>query len=1019
MDSLLESLLEEHGDTFDLTAWVNEAFRHHLGAHIGPDNTAKKSSTAATTTNDEEQALSSLTVRMQLMAQELDQDIEAVMDGMVETLPNAATQLDTINLRLQSLQGRFEELSDTSTMLERGHDGERTTTTPRTLDAEGDTTTEQQPGEDGRDYAKQLRYLHTLKKRVSNSRELLQHAVTWERHIRDMEDVFASEDIQRMAAYLQVLNSATKTLGPLVEDLPLPSGIRAANAHEQVLNFAQQRFEESIEPVLNTALNSNDEEALKSLVKAFLQLRRLPQLIQQISRTRASPVSNSLLQQFSGHPSNEESEKLRLSNTEKSTVKEWGISSADQLAEKVIQFCSDSPVYACPAVEKTWILQSMLAVTPAPIKAMCFYKRFLMESGILHEHADQHGDLENSPSWCSQLGVALTLHECLNLHSSEGSSHLPEWAQEYIGTHMIPITALCKDQHLQAFADSFLEAAKRSMSGIASTATAHSSTMQGLTDKEGQMITVDGHSVAEFHTLLTTLAVSGVLSCLLASSKKPNLNGNTSVTDEEFCLLATTVVLARIPLQFIFDRTEYLAGEATTLLRVIDRCAEGISEADFNVEDVLTELDRMIFRVGNVSNHASINPVEALATGTVEELCLRIQHHAYKAMEYMDTDKYTESAACTLPNRKTDQSSKTNDDDSDEWLGSSDEEEDARRRRSRTNTGDMEGYDNASAWTQTKESLFSCLDAHGKASKVVRQISRRIHDYCCGLVSQSTLQYKNVSKPGMKEPTARQTCDVALKKLSEGNEGDEIIQRALDFVWSVSHAFSVECQKDKFAQVRDKVNDYAEYVDSFQNTVKEQLSSSFWSVITSMYNAYVVPPTQICRSATGSSPASTRDMYSVQPSDYVVQLGEFFMNSVQTLEPSRLSTKVLFYEFESSILLELGCEDLLFAWTNNGIKGTSNFSLLKELMIRCRPFSPIENSAKDDLRKLNEGNHDANATNSLLSAAFSRLLIASIARGITSSIIHCLMDSSWISKFSVKQLLSDLGTFSCLYAMDN
>eukprot|EP01138_Halocafeteria_seosinensis_P009758 gb/GECG01009969.1/.p1 GENE.gb/GECG01009969.1/~~gb/GECG01009969.1/.p1 ORF type:complete len:1088 (+),score=164.97 gb/GECG01009969.1/:1-3264(+) len=997
LDDLQEAIHEAPEEHFDAVEWVNKAFRQIQG-----DANKRQ--------EDAQQQVSSLVVRMQLLAQELDQDMESIMDNMVETLPTAASSLDTINLRLQSLQGRFEELSDASTMLSSPQDGHHH---------------QQQQQQQQHDYAHELKCLHNLKQRVMGSRDLLQHAVTWERHIRDMEDVFASEDLQRMAAYLQVLTSATKTLGPLVEHLPLSPNMRNNNmaSGQGILEFAQQRFEESIEPVLHNALTSEDEEALKSLVKAFIQLKRLPNLIQHIAKNQGAVVSRQLMNILASSSDGSLKERnVQLtsmrSGLSKSEREEWnkaGLPSVDEIMQSLaagqegdaLHFSEGPQLYALEPLELAWLGNCGQWLVPSPLKAACFFRRLFMESGVLNENhhyypLSEQRVLESSGGNASLLAILLTLYESLDPDFESVVSQLPQWVETHLkGGAIVPVNDLLTDDALGGFERTLWDSLICHSSFENEVPSAKTEKMQKMLQaSDRRQSCFDVTPLNQISTLAFSLSASAVLGSLyLLHGDKEGSQGDI-LHDETLRMVSTAAALPMTILHRIYERESYIAGEIGMLLQILDHDVKDVLKGRFKPERMERTFAKVLSRIGTLSSHSGATSVEKICTGIVDEYCARLQSDAHEVAHQANLHNASVQSAGTSNHTGNEEK----DDDDDDWLGSSDEEDSVPDMRSRKNTDDVEGQETESTWNRVIEQLFSYVDAHSKVYLLSQNLSRQLQLYCQELLEQDSFQFRVTQETGLQYHAVRHLLQELFRAKTD-SEKQVLLEKTKDFTMCIGHAVWIEGHPDEFAGLKSRVRDIAMFSNELR--VSSELPPTFRSILNSLYDAYVVPAQQICKHAVAPS-KTVMESSSVQPSDYVVHLGEYFMNAVQTLEPSALARKIRLAEFSPQDLMQLGCDALLQAWTNNLMLGRGNESILHELVVKSRSAASIERNAYSDLERL-DPNSDNN--NSSLCAAFSRFLIAAMARGITACLLKCLMDTTWNSAFKAKQLKSDLEYF--------
>jgi hypothetical protein len=115
---------------------------------------------------------------------------------------------------------------------------------------------------------------------MEDTKALLHEAAAWERLVREVDVVFDTGDLARIAAHISVMQHSAAAL----RDMP------DSDRRGEVLAGVSARFETTVLPMLTDALHRDDVDELKKMVHVFDKLGRLHFVCAEFAKTRVQSL---------------------------------------------------------------------------------------------------------------------------------------------------------------------------------------------------------------------------------------------------------------------------------------------------------------------------------------------------------------------------------------------------------------------------------------------------------------------------------------------------------------------------------------------------------------------------------------------------------------------------------------------------------------------------------------------------------------------------------------------------------
>ncbi|XP_072180039.1 conserved oligomeric Golgi complex subunit 7-like [Diadema setosum] len=276
---------------FDVKEWVNAAFRAQK------DSPEQKDAHAAT-----------LVMKLQLFIQEVNNSLEETSQQALQNLPRVLRDVEAVRQEAGFLKDQMQLVKEDIKKVE----------------------------EDTSQSMKMLLEIDTIKSRMKAASDALQEADNWTTLMADVDEVFASQDVQLIANKLLAMQRSLSMLAHCGD----------YDERCQSLEVLKNRLEALLSPQLVSAFNSHSLESAQRFVNIFRDMERLSQLRNYYHKCHKS----SLLLQW---------QQLQETNREKSLV-EWLPSFYETLLttwHREVQWCDqvfpDAVAMVCELLTQT------------------------------------------------------------------------------------------------------------------------------------------------------------------------------------------------------------------------------------------------------------------------------------------------------------------------------------------------------------------------------------------------------------------------------------------------------------------------------------------------------------------------------------------------------------------------------------------------------------------------------------------------------------------------------------------
>ncbi|XP_030837480.1 conserved oligomeric Golgi complex subunit 7 [Strongylocentrotus purpuratus] len=208
---------------FDVKDWVNAAFKAQK------DSPEQKDAHAAT-----------LVMKLQLFIQEVNNSLEETSQQALQNLPRVLRDVEAVRQEAGFLKDQMQLVKEDIKKVE----------------------------EDTSESMKMLLEIDTIKSRMKAASDALQEADNWTTLMADVDEVFASKDVQLIADKLLAMQHSLSMLAHCGD----------YDERCQSLEVLKNRLEALLSPQLVSAFNSHSLEAAQRYVKIFKDMDRLSQL---------------------------------------------------------------------------------------------------------------------------------------------------------------------------------------------------------------------------------------------------------------------------------------------------------------------------------------------------------------------------------------------------------------------------------------------------------------------------------------------------------------------------------------------------------------------------------------------------------------------------------------------------------------------------------------------------------------------------------------------------------------------